>query len=63
MVLIAFLYLCLWPVSVDQEVDSTAVKNGLVVDLDADRGVIAGADNRVEKYGNGIETRLQLIKI
>src|SRR3546814_234273 len=56
MVLIAFLCLGLWPASVDQEVDSAALKKGLVVDLDAERGVVAGADNRVEKWINQVES-------
>ena len=56
MALIAFLSLCLWAVPADQEIDTLAIKEGLIIELDADRGVVAGADNRVEKWVNQVES-------
>lgn len=56
MILIAFLSLCLGAAPVDRETDSLSIKAGLVIDLDANRGVVAGTDNRVEKWVNQVES-------
>lgn len=53
--MIALIILCLWG-TVTIEIDTPIVEKGLIVDLNADSGVVAGPDNRVEKWINQVDT-------
>ncbi|MGK6352841.1 LamG-like jellyroll fold domain-containing protein [Parapedobacter sp. DT-150] len=44
--------LSLWMVIADHKIDTPLVSKGLIVDLNADSGVVTGPDNRVNKWVN-----------
>ncbi len=50
--LIAFL--CLLTTIADNKTDTLPIKQGLIVDLNADSGVVAGPDNRIDKWMNQV---------
>lgn len=52
MILIAFL--CLWTAVTNPKADTPPVKKGLIIDLNADSGVVAGPDNRVNQWINQV---------
>src|SRR5690606_15336711 len=57
MLLITFLSLSLSVAApADGGVDTLTTEEGLIIDLDADHGVVVGAGNRVEKWVNQVES-------
>lgn len=54
--MIRIMILCLLAAAANDKVDTPSVRKGLIVDLNADSGVVAGPDSRVDQWINQVDS-------